>query len=60
MKGYSGLNELRAKHLQWLSDTRQEEKAAELKEKSGDYGGALSLYLKAGLPSRAARYTKST
>lgn len=58
MKGYSGLEELRAKHLQWLIDTRQEEKAAEIKEKSKDYLAALALYLKAGLPSHAARYVQ--
>lgn len=55
MKGYSGLKELQEKHLQWLMETRQEEKAGELKEKAGEYVAALNLYLKAGLASRAAR-----
>lgn len=55
MKGFVGLGELQARHLQWLLDTRQEEKAAELKEKSREYSVALSLYLKANMPARAAR-----
>ncbi|XP_046660390.1 intraflagellar transport protein 172 homolog isoform X2 [Homalodisca vitripennis] len=59
LKGYSGLGELQARHLQWLLDTRQEEKAAELKEKSREYTTALSLYLKADMPARAARLVQS-
>lgn len=55
MKGFVGLGELQARHLQWLLDTRQEEKAAELKEKAREYSVALSLYLKANMPARAAR-----
>ncbi|XP_039285389.1 intraflagellar transport protein 172 homolog [Nilaparvata lugens] len=59
MKGYRGLKELQAKHMQWLMETRQEEKAGELKEKAGDLGAALNLYLKAGLASKAARLVLS-
>uniref|UniRef100_A0A1B6D0F4 Intraflagellar transport protein 172 homolog n=1 Tax=Clastoptera arizonana TaxID=38151 RepID=A0A1B6D0F4_9HEMI len=58
-KGYSGFQELCAKHLEWLIDTKQEDKAAEIKEKSKDYSAALSLYLKAGLPSRASRLVQN-
>lgn len=36
-------------------DTQQEERAGELQESQGDGPAAISLYLKAGLPARAAR-----
>jgi len=36
-------------------DTHQEGKAAELKEREGDYMAAINLYMKAGMPARAAR-----
>ena len=42
--------------MKWLMETKQEERAGELKEKDGDYDAALSLYLKAGLPKRASRW----
>lgn len=41
--------------MKWLLTTQQEEKAAEIKEKSGDPVAALNLYLKAGLSIPAAR-----
>ena len=46
----------RADYLKWLSDTRQESTAAEVLEQQGDVDAAISMYLRAGLPSRAARY----
>lgn len=42
--------------MNWLMETKQEERAGELKEKDGDYNTALSLYLKASLPARASRW----
>ncbi|KAJ9575458.1 hypothetical protein L9F63_007663, partial [Diploptera punctata] len=54
-KGHPKYGELREKHLKWLLETRQEERAGELKEKEGDYDAALSLYLRASLPTRASR-----
>ena len=36
-------------------DTHQEGKAGELKEHEGDDMAAINLYMKAGLPARAAR-----
>ena len=36
-------------------DTHQEGKAGELKEQEGDDMAAINLYMKAGLPARAAR-----
>lgn len=47
--------QLRAKHLKWLIDSHQEEKAGDLKEKEGDHISALDLYLKAKQPGRAFR-----
>ena len=36
-------------------DSGQEETAGEVREKEGDLQSAISLYMKAGLPARAAR-----
>lgn len=33
----------------------QEERAGKVKEMEGDYQGAVALYLKGGLPARAAQ-----
>ena len=40
-------------------DTNQEGKAGELKERDGDYMAAINLYMKAGMPARAARVVTS-
>ena len=45
---------LKANYFQWLAETGQEEKAAESKEREGDLVTAIHLYLKGGLPARAA------
>ncbi|KAK9531238.1 hypothetical protein VZT92_010676 [Zoarces viviparus] len=54
-KGHPELDNLRGKHYQWLMETGQDEKAGEVKESEGDFQGAINLYLKAGLPAKAAR-----
>lgn len=36
-------------------ETKQDDKAGEVKEQNGDLEEALQLYLKAGLPLRASR-----
>ncbi|KAF6103703.1 intraflagellar transport 172 [Phyllostomus discolor] len=54
-KGHPALEKLRRSYYQWLMDTQQEERAGELQESQGDGLAAISLYLKAGLPARAAR-----
>ncbi|KAE8605809.1 hypothetical protein XENTR_v10015326 [Xenopus tropicalis] len=46
---------LRRSHLQYLTETHQEERAGEVFEQEGDYITALNLYLRAGLPTKAAR-----
>lgn len=40
-------------------ESGQEHKAAEMKERSGDYEAASQLYIKAGLPARAAKLLTS-
>uniref|UniRef100_A0A3P8UXR3 Intraflagellar transport protein 172 homolog n=1 Tax=Cynoglossus semilaevis TaxID=244447 RepID=A0A3P8UXR3_CYNSE len=54
-KGHPELDVLRRSYYQWLTETGQEEKAGEVKEKEGDFQAAINLYLKAGLPAKAAR-----
>lgn len=48
------MDNLRRSYYAWLIETRQNEKAGEMKESEGDYSGAVNLYLKAGLPAKAA------
>ena len=40
------LDELRSSFYTWLLETSQEEKAGEMKEREGDFLGAINLYLK--------------
>ncbi|XP_042245769.1 intraflagellar transport protein 172 homolog [Thunnus maccoyii] len=54
-KGHPELDSLRGNYYQWLTETSQDEKAGEVKESEGDFQGAINLYLKAGLPAKAAR-----
>uniref|UniRef100_A0A8C3Y295 Intraflagellar transport protein 172 homolog n=1 Tax=Catharus ustulatus TaxID=91951 RepID=A0A8C3Y295_CATUS len=54
-KGHPMLEKLCRGYYQWLLDTQQEEKAGEVQEGQGDYLAAISLYLQAGLPAKAAR-----
>jgi intraflagellar transport protein 172 len=46
--------EMRQTYFQHLLDTNQEEQAALLKEREGDYHQAINLYLKGNMPGRAA------
>ncbi|XP_038160069.1 intraflagellar transport protein 172 homolog [Cyprinodon tularosa] len=54
-KNLPELDSLRRNFYQWLTETGQDEKAGEVKEREGDFQGAINLYLKAGLPAKAAR-----
>ncbi len=45
---------MKKNYYTWLLETAQEEKAAEIKEEEGDYNTAIQLYLKGGIPARAA------
>ncbi|CAM9483417.1 unnamed protein product, partial [Phaeothamnion confervicola] len=46
---------LNRRYFQVLLDTAQEQRAATLKEKEGDYEQAIRLFLKGGMPAQAAR-----
>ena len=46
---------LKQQYLTWLLETGQEEQAGAVKEREGDYLAAIGLYLKGGLPGRAAQ-----
>ncbi|XP_031437803.1 intraflagellar transport protein 172 homolog isoform X2 [Clupea harengus] len=54
-KGHPELDNLRRSYYAWLMETNQNERAGEVKEGECDYMGATNLYLKAGLPAKAAR-----
>jgi intraflagellar transport protein 172 len=54
------VQELKTQHYQWLLQTAQQDKAAAVKELEGDYLAAISLYLKGGLPARAAQVLVQT
>jgi intraflagellar transport protein 172 len=49
---------MREDYFAHLIATRQEEKAAQLKEQEGDFDKAIALYLKGGLPAKAATVIK--
>ncbi|XP_058274743.1 intraflagellar transport protein 172 homolog [Hemibagrus wyckioides] len=53
-KGLPKEDSLRRSYFAWLMDTKQYQKAGEMKESEGDYVGAVNFYLKAGLPAKAA------
>ncbi|THD25249.1 Intraflagellar transport protein [Fasciola hepatica] len=59
VKSWSGLDQLRKEHQAWLTETGQDEKAAELRQKEGDLTSAVTLYLRAGVPGKAARLAMS-
>ncbi|XP_076806393.1 intraflagellar transport protein 172 homolog [Clavelina lepadiformis] len=58
-KNHPDLANLRSMYYQWLIDTNQDESAGALKERQGDWNGAIALYMKAGLPARAAKLALS-
>jgi len=55
IKAHPDLTTLKETYFQWLLDTGQEEIAGEVREKEGDYLGAINLYMRGGLPTRAAK-----
>ena len=58
-KNHPDAKAFKENYYQWLLETNQEAKAAEVKEKEGDYQTAISLYLKGGLPAKAANVVSS-
>ncbi len=53
-KNHPDVAELKETYFNWLLETNQEGKAAELKEQEGDFLTAINLNLKGNLPARAA------
>ncbi|KAJ3205663.1 hypothetical protein HDU82_005043 [Entophlyctis luteolus] len=54
LKNHPDLDHMKKNYLQWLIDSGQEDKAGELKEDEGEFLAAINLYLKGGMPARAA------
>ena len=46
---------LKRQRYQWLLETGQEEEAGRVKERDGDFVGAINLFMQGGLPARAAQ-----
>ena len=53
------MDKLKKTYYQWLNDTEQFEKAAAVKEKERDTMGAINLYLRGNMPSKAAKLLMS-
>ncbi|KAF0719234.1 hypothetical protein AaE_010489, partial [Aphanomyces astaci] len=54
-KNHSAIDTMKRQYAEYLLSSRQEEKAAALKVKEGDVAAAVHLYLKGGLPAKAAQ-----
>lgn len=54
-RGYSDLETLQKEQMSFLLKTGQEEKAGQVLEARGDTDQAMTLYLKANQPTKAAR-----
>ncbi|KAH8278227.1 hypothetical protein KR044_002922 [Drosophila immigrans] len=54
-RSYVRLPELRQQHMDFLLESEQQEKAAQLLEDEGELQQAMALFLKANKPARAAR-----
>ncbi|KAJ9466254.1 Intraflagellar transport protein 172 [Diplonema papillatum] len=53
-KGHRDAEKMRKFYYEWLMETNQQDKAAELREREGKFAEAINLYLEGGLPARAA------
>jgi tetratricopeptide (TPR) repeat protein len=58
MRNHPDLDHLKKNYFGWLTDSGQEEEAGRWKEEERDYVAAISLYLKGGLPGKAAHALK--
>jgi intraflagellar transport protein 172 len=56
---HQDVREFKENYFQWLLETNQEAKAAEVKEREQDYSTAIQLYLRGGLPAKAANVVSS-
>lgn len=48
---------LNRRHYHWLLESGQDEEAGRVKERDGDFVGAIMLFLQGGLPGKAAQVT---
>ena len=46
---------MKRRHYQWLLESGQDEEAGRVKERDGDFVGAIDLFLNGGLPGKAAQ-----
>eukprot|EP01059_Diplonema_ambulator_P008871 TRINITY_DN18639_c0_g1_i5.p1 TRINITY_DN18639_c0_g1~~TRINITY_DN18639_c0_g1_i5.p1 ORF type:complete len:1382 (+),score=614.47 TRINITY_DN18639_c0_g1_i5:304-4146(+) len=53
-KGHKNAEKMRKEYFEWLMESKQQDKAAELRERESKYTEAINLYLAGGLPARAA------
>ncbi|KAF0975063.1 hypothetical protein FDP41_005816 [Naegleria fowleri] len=53
-KGINNAQEKKQKYIEWLIQSKQEDKAAKIYEKEGQYIKAINLYLQGGFPASAA------
>lgn len=53
------ISHIKAQYYKWLLNNDQLDKAAELKEREGDFITAIDLYLKGGYPAKAANMVKA-
>lgn len=53
-RNHPDLETLKHNYFNWLVNSGQEDKAAQMKEEEGDYVAAINLYIKGNMPSRAA------
>ena len=51
---HENVKDLKTSYYNWLLDSNQEGKAAEIDESDGEFLRAINLYLKGGLPAKAA------
>eukprot|EP00916_Digyalum_oweni_P007652 GHVL01012886.1.p1 GENE.GHVL01012886.1~~GHVL01012886.1.p1 ORF type:complete len:1133 (-),score=240.96 GHVL01012886.1:417-3815(-) len=57
-KGHPNIMQLKSRYLEELLRNGQDEQAGQLQEREGNYHKALQLYLKAGMPTKAASLVK--
>ncbi|KPI84420.1 hypothetical protein ABL78_6527 [Leptomonas seymouri] len=54
-RGLEDVASRRARYFAWLMETRQYEKAGEMRESDGKFIDAINLYVRGGTPARAAQ-----
>ncbi|XP_017022793.1 intraflagellar transport protein 172 homolog [Drosophila kikkawai] len=59
-RGYARISELKQQHMDYLLSSEQQEKAGQVLEEQGELQQAMSLFLKANKPARAARLALKT